>query len=189
MQKINNGLVLKKTKTRSEPVGPITDVSGSIRSFINRDAIAVAYLDNEILVGEFKSGNLHFVDNRMPGPSFIQRFRVFNEDCELLMWRSGGVVMGRFRTDLEGEESYFVEASQVLFGTRVDEKVDKEGFVQLREDRGTGILLPARCVVGIISETSRLAVRTRNYVSYTECWQAAYTDARFVGFVPSGEAK
>jgi|LSQX01.1.fsa_nt_gb CRISPR-associated protein (TIGR03984 family) len=180
---MSNGLNLKRILSESNPVSVSENILSFVKKNIKENSFVVAYLDNEVLIGKYEDGNFILPDNKTIDPKFIQKLRIFNENCELLVWRSRQTLKSRFRKDGKGEKVFVIEANQVLFGTQKDDNFSQDGFVSYIEDRGTGVILPD---IGLISDSAkgkRIGIKTRNYVSYTENWQATYDDVRFVGFV------
>lgn len=179
---LRNGLELKNISSTYEPFPHDSDIwsyvqdkFGSTRSFI------VAYLDYKVLIGTYEDGNYNFHKKETVESKYIQRLRVFNETKELHLWRTAEGLKGRLRIDSEGNESYVVDAYQVLFGTRSE---PSGNYTRISEERGTELFLPFQDLeVDVKKEKkSRTAVKTRNYIDYNNVFQATYIDCRFVGF-------
>ena len=169
-----------KIKTKTEYLPEITELLDDIKKYITKGASVVAYLDNEVLVGTYSDGNFKFYNNKTISLEFIQQIRIFNENEELFLWRSNGKLKGRKRIDVEGDETDVIDANQVLFGTAI-EKLDGD-YACLSEKRGMEIVLPDNGYI-VDDKKERVAIKTRNYISYTDNWQATYTDVRFVKFI------
>ena len=183
----SNGLKLHIIKSK-KPV-PINGMN-DIHNYIKTDSLVVVYLDYTVLVGRYKNKGFEFYNNYiLDDPKYIQRLRIFNEDEELLLWRSGSGFKGRYRKDGDGDEIDVVDAEQVLFGT---DKTDKEdlgnGFTRIFEKRGTEIILPFTGLdVKDKTEGKRVFIQIRNYINYNKASQATYIDCRFVGFYNGGK--
>jgi len=80
-------------------------------------SFVVAYLDYKVLIGKFTNGSFSFFNNETIEPNILQRIRIFNKNEELLLWRSEGILKGRYRKDDDGVEVWAVDNYQVLFGT------------------------------------------------------------------------
>ena len=183
-----------------------------IANYITIASLALFYLDNGILIGRYSIGDdkkpvfqfdedqltdLNILNRQYPPIESIQKMRIFNNNEELLIWRSikNGVLMhsGRFRldydkNDIDGlKEINAIYSNQVLFGTKIALRKNKN-FITLLEDRGVKIILPNTDKNGgfkVDDGKSRIAIKTCNYVGFSgiyEC-QATYVDSRFVDFV------
>lgn len=146
----------------------------------------VAYLDYRVVIGNYTPPASWAFYREEPDeelqPQYVQRLRVFNQDEELLLWRSGREIRGRFRTDATGTPCEVVEAKQVLFGTRIDPEFTAAGFTKITEARGTSLILPFQ-KVQVDEQEQRIFIKTRNYIGYNDVQQATYVDCRFVDFV------
>jgi CRISPR-associated protein (TIGR03984 family) len=178
MQKINNGLIPGKIKSRITTnlrAESITD----IKKLCPETYDIAAYLDNEVLIGKLTGGKFHFYktidDTIFP---FIQKIRIFNQNEEILLWRKGKTLTGRKRADGSGDEINVIFAEQLLYGTVKESMGD--GFCRLSEERGTEIILPDRNYT-VDNGVNRLSVNTINYIGYNN-GVATYTDCRFVEF-------
>lgn len=146
----------------------------------NHDGYAVLYLDNKILVGNFSQGQFVFYNNEQPKIEFIQKMRIFNTQQEIYCWRSNGKLKGRLKIDDNCTANEYVDADQILFGTDL-EKLNN-GYCKLKEERGMEIIMPDLGFT-VNAGKKRVAIKTRNYIDYTNNWQATYVDCRFVEFV------
>jgi CRISPR-associated protein (TIGR03984 family) len=196
-----NGLMLKKISSQSFPVSAFDDLDNKQMStvldeinqktplsFIRRGvggevSFVVAYLDYKVLIGKFTNGSFSFFNNETIEPKYIQRIRIFNKNEELLLWRSEGILKGRYRKDDDGVEVWAVDNYQVLFGTNYP-KNNPPGSdsTTIIEDRGTEINLPFEVKNIDVSNKNRVKIKTRNYIGFNEVFQATYTDNRFVEF-------
>ena len=188
-----NGLTLMTIRTTATPVKEFEeyglqdskdhkDVVSLMSNFLQSPSFFVAYLDYTVLIGRYAQHQFQSALNEKFDPKYLQRLRVFNADEELLLWRSGQTLKGRFRKDGEGDEMQVVEAQQVLFGTTAkDASNDGVGFTEISEERGTKLILPFENLP-VNDKEQRIFLKTRNYVDYTPAHQATYVDCRFVGF-------
>lgn len=185
-----NGLTLKTIPTTSTPLKEHglqelkahDDVISLISESVKSPSFFVAYLDYAVLIGRYAQHQFQSALNEKFDPKYLQRLRVFNADEELLLWRSGQTLKGRFRKDGEGNKMQVVDAEQVLFGTTAkDVSTDGANFTEISEERGTKLILPFKGLF-VDNEKQRIFLKTRNYVDYTPAHQATYTDCRFVGF-------
>lgn len=179
-----NGLRLDTIKSEAIYV-PVQDglMETVMECFSGSIPFVVAYLDYKVLIGRLENSAFSFYGNETIDSKFIQKLRVFNDDRELLVWRSRDGLIGRLRTDGLGCDTDVVDAKQVLFGTKDKGMGD---FTRLTEDRGTVIILP---FVGIDfdGKKKRVCIKTRNYVDYNSIThQATYVDGRFLAFSCAG---
>jgi CRISPR-associated protein (TIGR03984 family) len=172
-----NGLELHeiKSKTVLFKIGNLKEAL----SIFNSTGYIVVYLDYKVLIGKVNSENLEFYKDERIKEKYIQKLRIFNRDRELLIWRDNNELKGRLRIDGEGQTIYAVDANQVLWGTK-KEKLGN-GWIKLKEDRGTELIIPYDENVEIDDKKNRLFILTRNYIDSEEI-QATYFDCRFVDF-------
>jgi CRISPR-associated protein (TIGR03984 family) len=174
-----NGLELYLIKSKVEPLS-INNLEHAL-SLFNSTGYAVAYLDYKVLIGKVNNNGFEFFNNEKIEEKYIQKLRLFNDDKELLIWRDNNGLKGRLRIDGEGEETFAVDACQLLWGTKKDKLGN--GWIKLFEDRGTELILPYDEGVIIDNKRSRLFIMTRNYISFHPGTnQATYFDCRFIKF-------
>jgi len=180
----NNGLKLSKIKTETKSVSASADdLEKVISEKIKTPSFAVAFMDYKVLTGRYDRGTFHFYNNESLEAKYLQKLRVFNSNEELLMWSSGGGFKGRHRRDDAGEETYAVDAEQVLFGTDFEKYND---FTRIFEERGTELFLPFNNI-SVNENRKRVFIKTRNYIKYNKANQATYTDCRFIVFTDGKE--
>jgi CRISPR-associated protein (TIGR03984 family) len=184
---MTNGLSLKTINSSSTPLTELPNVAHvsetDWQKFLQQENLpkqgyVVAYLDYQVIMGTYEAGQFRLPDNHQVHPRSIQRLRVFNAQEELLLWRSNGSLKGRMRQDGIGKECDIVEACQILSGTKSEVKDD---FTLLSEKKGSCLLVPSKFEAD--TGKKRVAIRTRNYVTFTPAHQATYNDCRFVEFV------
>ncbi|HEC24391.1 MAG TPA: TIGR03984 family CRISPR-associated protein [bacterium] len=176
MNIIENGLKLMSIKSSTKTNLILEDLK-KIKDYIKKESNVVVYLDNEVLIGKYNS-DFSFQEDKRIEKQFVRRLRIFNQDEELHLWRSNGELYGRYRSDSEGEETDFIEANQVIFGTKAE--IYNE-YTILTEQRGTEIAIPGKWKTD--NKKMRVAIKTRHYIGYKNGYRAAYVDVRFVKFV------
>ncbi|GBD96759.1 MAG TPA: TIGR03984 family CRISPR-associated protein [Nitrospirae bacterium] len=159
------------------------EMESAIAEHFQKNPCVVAYLDYKVLIGTWENNGFHFYE-LFDNNKYIQKLRIFNANQELLIWRADTGLKGRLRSDdLQGTGTQVIVAHQVLFGTRKGDKC-KGNFTEITEDRGTSLILPFSNIQcddkGNLA--SRIIIKTYNYVTYNEVFQASYEDCRFVGF-------
>lgn len=172
----NNGLILNTTNSRTENMEIIG--INDFGKYIKDKSFVIAYLDNEVLFGTYNNGVFEFHKNKYIELEYLKRLRIFNKNEELHIWYSNGKLIGRYRTDTEGEETDFIEANQVIFGTKAQYE---NAYTILTEERGVQVVLPGEWEAD--SNKKRVAIKTRHYIEYLNGYQASYCDSRFVDFV------
>ena len=150
-----------------------------LNKYFDTPSFVTAYLDYKVLIGRYEKNTFLFYNNEEFENKYIQKLRIFNEDREVLIWRTNNGFKGRLRTDNEGTETDIVVAYQVLFGTKGENR--NEHFTEIKEDRGTCLILPFGNLT-IVNKRNLICIKTHNYVEYNAVCQASYVDCRFVGF-------
>lgn len=130
------------------------DIKANIKLFEN--AFIVVWYQNRIKFCKIENKNCQLSLDEF---SSIVRLRIFDDNKELHVWRSNGVLRGRLREDTEGDEIEYVIAIQLLNSAPFIEKDDE------------------------LNKTKMKFLKTRNYIGYSDdIAQAGYIDCRFVGF-------
>lgn len=178
----NNGLKLFPIKSKPQTIDRLRiedfDVEIEKRIKDNSDCFVVLYLDYKVIIGRYVNGAFQFFNNERFERKYIRKIRIFNQDQELLLWRTSNAFKGRFRVDETGDDVYVVDAEQVLFGT---EKEKLKGYTRIFEKRATELILPFQGL-SMNDKKDRVFIRTRNYIGSNEVNQATYVDCRFMGF-------
>lgn len=193
----NNGLVSGKCKSTVEAF--IADfgeknIGEFAKEKFGGEGVYIAYLFNKVIIGKFSEGKFINRENEDINIEYLIRLRIFDKDKELLIYRKAEkkdnniLFKFRLRKDSEGEETYYTEANQVLFGTDIDKGKSGKGFTTITEDRGTEITLPFD-IAGIDTERNRIKIKTRHYIEFDGNDNAGYTDARFIEFTQGFENK
>jgi CRISPR-associated protein (TIGR03984 family) len=179
-----NGLeimpLLSKAENKLEVINTWPELNQLVGCFIQNGRV-VAYLNYKVLIGKINGGLLEFCGNEEFDPKYLLQLRAFDQDKELHIRRKGeNRFLQRYRTDGEGEPVEAVEACQVLWGRSKDYAPLQTGWLRLSEERGVELILPWD---QMLKKSSRVWLKTRNYIGYNEAQQAGYVDSRFVEFV------
>jgi CRISPR-associated protein (TIGR03984 family) len=138
----------------------------------------VCWLNHEIKFGIFSEDFLKQIGGFESLCKHILRFRIFDQDRELFLWKTGDIIKYRLRNDQSGESVEVIDADQVMWGTTF---IGSDGMIKVSESRGVKYELPESCVDNpLLPGAERLVLRTRNYVDYNEIGQASFVDSRFV---------
>jgi len=187
MMEVDNGLRLDTIKSNVPEFNTIKILDDNslmllAKEKFGREGFCVLYLDYKVLIGRYDGERFLFYQNEIFKSRFIQKMRLFNNNKELYLWRKNRAGFGwRLRVDDSGEETDIVDAMQVLWGTKSEQKGN---FNEIFEERGTKIILPFKGLE-VNNQDKRVFLWTRNYVSYetnSDYKQAGYADCRFVGF-------
>jgi len=177
-----NGLKLIELHSAAAPFEVIdkAKLNDILANNFAQKSFAVAWLDYKVLIGTWENGDFHFYNNEKFEPKYTQRLRVFNQEKELLAWRSNGSLKGRLRKDdLAGTGSMAIIAQQVLFGT-LAKSLDAH-FTEISEARGTNLNLPF-ANLRVNDKRDRIFIKTHNYIKPNAVHQMSYFDCRFVAF-------
>ena len=177
----SNGLTLNKNKlSKIEKLELKQDIQKQIFQEFKTKAHIVAYFVNQVLAGTVENDKIHFFKEKKFNEKYLSMVRVFNTDKELFLRKTNNKFIGRLRTDNIGELCEYIDADQILLGTC--SKV-KNGYSILKENKFflKGFIIPGEFHINEESE-KRIAIKTRNYIGYTPCFQAEYIDSRFIEF-------
>ena len=179
---------MHEVKNKKSKNGPFqfTDwssiVNGIIKN-IGKDAVIICWLFDKLISGKIEGDNVVFSDEKektIDDLSKITELRAFNDNAELRIWKSQGMLKGRIRKDDEGDAVEVVDAELVLWGTKA-EKVD-DSFSKLTEDRGTELILSKSIIdMDQVNKGKRMIATVRHYIDYIgdDKAQASYVDYRF----------
>jgi len=212
--KSNNGLDLLEINTRIEKGECISwrkEQLEVVKALQNLDQLKnildrknsnsgyfIVYLDYKVLLGKWEfRGNPSQFNLILPfkidfSLKFLQKLRIFNENFEILIFRSqtpsGRIFKWRLREDLPSSDSavgfernLVIDNQQVLWGTKYEPISSGQTWGRLIEKRGIEIIVP----FGQINVTPQKPVflKIRNYIGYHhETHQAYYYDCRFRAF-------
>lgn len=169
---------IKKIKSSAETGGIVNQINNVISKKFAENGLIVVWLNYSILFGILKEGKMNFYQGRMPDwKKHLIRIRVFNEQKELLIWKSNRNFKYRLRVDeLKRKETEFIDAEQIIWGTK--SVLLEGGFSKIQEDRGVEFIVPFSNLN--LSVNKRLVLITRNYLDYNEIKQVGIIDTRFV---------
>jgi CRISPR-associated protein (TIGR03984 family) len=154
-----------------------------------KNGFIVCWLDQKILFGRIVDSRPVFQSGEELSSltNYIMKLRAFNEDAEIYLWRAqqGGFSF-RLRNDGVGNPGEYIDAAQLLLGTRSEDL--RDGFVRIKEDRGTDFVLPSELLSGhhLDERKNRLVLHTRNYIGQNSIGQVGYVDSRFMRIEMSG---
>jgi CRISPR-associated protein (TIGR03984 family) len=147
----------------------------------------VCWHDYAVLFGTVQNGEIKFYNNESPDLNrYLQKLRIFNENKELYIWKSGGKLKYRYREDVVSDENgeivEYIDADQVMYGSKFE---DKGNFIEVSEKRGIRYIVPKEFIGNnliddINNNKKRLILHTRNYIGYNEIGQAGFVDSRFL---------
>jgi CRISPR-associated protein (TIGR03984 family) len=166
------------------PVAPGDDVAAWLTNQAKGNGLRwlLAHADDGVIWGEVRSDGLHLSSGAFPGvsprlrPKALQQARLFGEQSELHLWRSGEGWQARLVQEGAGEAGEYFDEAHLLWG---DGEADapQDGFVLLRQ--GAEGLLHAPPASGEVKFPLRLLVR--HYVDYDDEGQAYVCLSRLVG--------
>jgi CRISPR-associated protein (TIGR03984 family) len=171
----------------------LDDPLACIKKRFSDNGFVVAYMDYKVLIGKYVNHRFIFAENDTIDADrlkYLQRLRIFDAEKEILIWRTEDgkgdkrSFDGRLRIDGEGKINPIADACQVLWGTLAE--LPDNGFIRIREDRGTELILPFSNLQGVDDKKNRVFLKTRNYIAYNQVHQATYIDSRFMGFIFKG---
>lgn len=147
---------------------------------VNADANAeyqvVAHCVNEIKMGWYKGGRFVFSDGNDLSDEYLQQMRVFNENEEILIKKTGHNYWVRKINDVSGADIKTVDSTAVIFGKRIVDNQLPDDFVMVFEPgRKVKLVLPVK------EKSEKYCVTTRSYVTYDDkTGQAGYGYYRYV---------
>ncbi len=173
----NNGLKIKNINSERENFTfEGKSIEEAIGNKIKGASFVLAFLNNDVVIGKFNNGKFSLKENQSIEEKQLKKLRVFNENEELFIWKSGTKLTGRYRKDTEGNGCKAIDAHQVLFGSETDGNI-------IKEERGTEIELPFDVPEMLLKNPGdRVKVHTRNYLGLNEAGQYTYIDSRLIGF-------
>lgn len=137
------------------------------------DALAIFYFDFGIRWARLKSGKFEFHDESEElDIQFLQEARIFTEEKEMFLRRNtNNSFFYRLRIDGEDEEMDVIETHQLLLGKTAGYE---NGFTLFREESGSIGWIPGEY------SSSKIAIKTINYIDYADNMLAGFIDSRFV---------
>ena len=141
-----------------------------------KEANVVVWQVHGITWGRWQNGSLKLAGDAAKKCSLWLELRVFNEEEELHLKRSGDLWLGRWRKDGAGEATEYVDSISRFWGERVEAADAPEGYMKLED--------AARKLKQILPQAEERAkyygLVTRSYIGYEATGQAGYADYRYV---------
>lgn len=141
-----------------------------------KEANVVVWQVHGITWGRWQNGSLKLAGDAAKKCSLWLELRVFNEEEELHLKKSGDMWLGRWRKDGAGEATEYVDSISRFWGDRVEAADAPEGYMKLED--------AARKLKQILPQAEERAkyygLVTRSYIGYEATGQAGYADYRYV---------
>ena len=146
-----------------------------------RKATAILWQVNEIRCGTWQQGTFSFPDEAPLNTKLLIELRIFNETSELHLQRENDRLIGRFRTDDEGEAAEYVDTLARFWGSRSDAAREEEqhsAWMTLRDpERKLELTLPK--MEDSTENPVYVGLVTRSYIGIHTTGQAGYVDHRY----------
>ena len=142
-----------------------------------KEANVVVWQVHGIVWGCWQNGSLKLAGDVAKNCSLWLELRVFNEEEELHLKKSGDLWLGRWRKDGAGEATEYIDSIARFWGKRVESAADvPEGYMKLEDTaRKLTQTLPK------VEESAKYyGLVTRSYIGYEATGQAGYVDYRYV---------
>ena len=141
-----------------------------------KEANVVVWQVHGIVWGCWQNGSLKLAGDVAKNCSLWLELRVFNEEEELHLKKSGDLWLGRWRKDGAGEATEYVDSISRFWGEMVEAADLPEGYMKLED--------AARKLKQILPQAEERAkyygLVTRSYIGYEATGQAGYADCRYV---------
>lgn len=141
-----------------------------------KEANVVVWQVHGIVWGCWQNGSLKLAGDVAKNCSLWLELRVFNEEEELHLKKSGDLWLGRWRKDGAGEATEYVDSISHFWGEMVEAADLPEGYMKLED--------AARKLKQILPQAEEHAkyygLVTRSYIGYEATGQAGYADYRYV---------
>lgn len=141
-----------------------------------KEADVVVWQVHGIAWGRWQGGSLKLAGDAAKKCSLWLELRVFNEEEELHLKKSGDLWLGRWRRDGAGEAVEYVDSISRFWGERVEAADASESYMKLED--------AARKLKQILPQVEERAkyygLVTRSYIGYEATGQAGYADYRYV---------
>ena len=141
-----------------------------------KEANVVVWQVHGITWGRWQNGSLKLAGDAAKKCSLWLELRVFNEEEELHLKKSGDLWLGRWCKDGAGEATEYVDSISRFWGERVEAADAPEGYMKLED--------AARKLKQILPQAEEHAkyygLVTRSYIGYEATGQAGYADYRYV---------
>ena len=141
-----------------------------------KEANVVVWQVHGITWGRWQNGSLKLAGDAAKKCSLWLELRVFNEEEELHLKKSGDLWLGHWRKDGVGEATEYVDSISRFWGEMVEAADLPEGYMKLED--------AARKLKQILPQAEERAkyygLVTRSYIGYEATGQAGYADYRYV---------
>lgn len=141
-----------------------------------KEADVVVWQVQGIAWGRWQGSSLKLAGDAAKKCSLWLELRVFNEEEELHLKKSGDQWLGRWRRDGAGEATEYVDSISRFWGERAEAADSPEGYMKLED--------AARKLKQILPQAEERAkyygLVTRSYIGYEATGQAGYADYRYV---------
>ena len=141
-----------------------------------KEANVVVWQVHGITWGRWQNGSFKLAGDAAKKCSLWLELRVFNEEEELHLKKSGDMWLGRWRKDGAGEATEYVDSISRFWGEMVEAADLPEGYMKLED--------AARKLKQILPQAEEHAkyygLVTRSYIGYEATGQAGYADYRYV---------
>ena len=141
-----------------------------------KEANVVVWQVHGITWGRWQNGSLKLAGDAAKKCSLWLELRVFNEEEELHLKKSGDLWLGRWRKDGVGEATEYIDSISRFWGEMVEAADLPEGYMKLED--------AARKLKQILPQAEERAkyygLVTRSYIGYEATGQAGYADYRYV---------
>ena len=141
-----------------------------------KEANVVVWQVHGITWGRWQNGSLKLAGDAAKKCSLWLELRVFNEEEELHLKKSGDMWLGRWRKDGAGEATEYVDSISRFWGEMVEAADLPEGYMKLED--------AARKLKQSLPQAEERAkyygLVTRSYIGYEATGQAGYADYRYV---------
>ena len=141
-----------------------------------KEANVVVWQVHGITWGRWQNGSFKLAGDAAKKCSLWLELRVFNEEEELHLKKSGDLWLGRWRKDGAGEATEYVDSISRFWGEMVEAADLPEGYMKLED--------AARKLKQILPQAEEHAkyygLVTRSYIGYEATGQAGYADYRYV---------
>ena len=150
-----------------------------------KEANVVVWQVHGITWGRWQNGSLKLAGDAAKKCSLWLELRVFNEEEELHLKKSGDLWLGRWRKDGAGEATEYVDSISRFWGERVEAADAPEGYMKLED--------AARKLKQILPQAEEHAkyygLVTRSYIGYEDYRYVRIAAADVEGGMEDGNAR
>ena len=141
-----------------------------------KEANVVVWQVHGITWGCWQNGSLKLAGDVAKNCSLWLELRVFNEEEELHLKKSGDLWLGRWRKDGAGEATEYVDSISRFWGEMVEAADLPEGYMKLED----AARKPKQILPQAEEHAKYYGLVTRSYIGYEATGQAGYADYRYV---------